>query len=166
MVTAAEPAVETEVKAVYVYNFASFVSWPETSAGEAQQPFLICALGENQVTKLLTQVIEGEQVYGRPMQFRSIHNAADAVACQILFLASRDMTTTTQALRAVQTLPVLTVGEQAGFARDGGHIELSLRGNRIHPIINRHTVERSQLRISAKLYRLATVLEDQEPTER
>ena len=161
---ASEPHAETEVKAVYIYNFASFVSWPRQSSGEAQSRFQICALGDNPVTELLGQVIEGEKINGRPMRFRSVASSADATDCQILFLATSDKQLIAQALGAVQTLPVLTVGEQPGFAHRGGHIELSLRGNRIHPIINRQSVDRSKLRISAKLYRLATVLQGQEPT--
>ncbi len=164
-VLAGQPPAETEVKAVYVYNFASFVSWPENSTGAATSPFQICSLGENPVTELLSQVVEGEKVNGRPMEFRFIDSSADAAHCQILFLAIRDQLLIAQTLQAVQTLPVLTVGEQAGFAQQGGHIELSLRGSRIHPIINRQSVDRSKLRISAKLYRLATVLDEQEPSE-
>jgi hypothetical protein len=164
-VLAAQPPAETEVKAVYVYNFASFVSWPADSTAAVNSPFQICALGENPVTELLTQVVEGEKVQGRPMEFRFIESSADATPCQILFLATSDQLLIAHTLQAVQTLPVLTVGEQAGFAQHGGHIELSLRGSRIHPIINRQSVDRSKLRISAKLYRLATVLDELEPSK-
>lgn len=164
-VLAGRPPAETEVKAVYVYNFASFVSWPADSTGAANSPFQICSLGENPVTELLTQVVEGEKVHGRPMEFHFIESSADAAPCQILFLATSDQLLITQTLQAVQTLPVLTVCEQAGFAQRGGHIELRLRGSRIHPIINRQSVDRSKLRISAKLYRLATVLDGLESTK-
>ena len=162
---AAQPATEAEVKAVYVYNFASFVSWPSSSEHTPGLPFRICALGENSVSQLLPKVIDGEKVNGRPMEFHKIADSDTPIDCQILFVASQDRERIAAVLNRVQNQPILTVGEQNGFARTGGHIELRLSGSRIRLIINRQRIDQSALRVSAKLYRLAHVLDSLEPTE-
>lgn len=153
---------EAEVKAIYLYNFASFVSWPASEPGIGQ-PFCICALGENQVSRLLPKIIEGEKIQGHPMEFRSITDGAETEHCQILFFASQDQQLNAKVLHRVQRRPILTVGEQKGFATQGGHIELGLNGSRVRLTINRPRVEQSGLRISAKLYRLARVLDKSGP---
>jgi hypothetical protein len=157
--SAAEYADEAKVKVVYVFNFASFVTWPNNRGGQRGQPFRICALGSNRVSELLPQVINGEQVQGRAMEFGKISDISDAARCQILFLATQDAQVVNTALDALRNLPVLTVGEKVGFAKDGGHIELALNNNRVGIIINRRSVEQSGLRVSAKLYRLARIID-------
>jgi hypothetical protein len=154
---------EIEVKAVYVYNFASFVTWPSSPEHTSGQPFRICALGENPVSRLLPKVIEGEKIHGRPMVFQAITDSDIPKGCQILFVASKDRDSVAGVLNKVRNQPILTVGEQNGLAREGGHIEFGLNDNRIRLIINRQRVEQSGLRVSAKLYRLAEVLEPEEP---
>ena len=151
---AAQPATEAEVKAVYVYNFASFVSWPSPPEHTPGQPFRICALGENPVSQLLPKVIDGEKIHGRPLEFHKIADSDTPKDCQILFVASMDRERIAAVLDSAQNQSILTVGEQNGFARSGGHIELGLSGSRIRLIINRQRIDQSGLRVSAKLYRL------------
>ena len=163
--TAGQSANENEVKAVYLYNFASFVSWPESPEHASDQLFRICALGENPVSQLLPKVIEGEKIHDRTMVFQIITDSDNPKNCQILFVASKDRERVAAVLNKVRNQPILTVGEQSGFAREGGHIEFGLSSSRIRLIINRQRIDRSGLRVSAKLYRLAEVLEPEEPTK-
>jgi predicted DNA binding CopG/RHH family protein len=55
---------------------------------------------------------------------------------------------------------VLTVSDLESFETRGGMIALVRKDRRIHPRINIDTVEKSKLKISAKLLNLATVIRD------
>jgi hypothetical protein len=58
-------------------------------------------------------------------------------------------------LAQVQGAPVLTVGDTEGFLRAGGVINFVLEGSKVRFLIDQAAAERSGLRISSKLMRLA-----------
>lgn len=150
---------DVQVKTVYIYNFASFVRWPE-SALAGDQPFLFCTSGHDEVVALLPQVIAGERLGKHPMQLRALRDDETSDHCHILYLADAPPPATASAG------PVLRVSARPGFAAAGGHIELGVSGRRVRPIINRTTINASGLSVSAQLYRLATVIETPAEAER
>jgi hypothetical protein len=158
-VTAADRSVaEAQVKAVYIYNFASFVRWPNDSSAHSSSPFLICAIGNDEVSSLLPGVLEGESVSRQPLHFRQLGGADNPSECKIIYFAEELAPPSLALLTELAGQPVLTVSQDNGFARAGGHIELSLKQNRVHPIINRTAANASGLRVSSQLYRLSTVI--------
>ncbi|MCB1875077.1 MAG: YfiR family protein [Chromatiales bacterium] len=148
---------EAEIKAVFVYNFASFVRWPSDIADSGN--FSVCALGEDEVTRLLPKVVDGEAVGDEVLRFHPKTASDDLRTCRILYIASVDQPLVENILVALQGTSVLTVSSQEGFAQRGGAIELGRKGRNVHPVINKTTIRDARLRVSAPLMRLATVIE-------
>ena len=154
-VAAAAPPTASEVKAVYLFNFVSFVDWPAAAFGEADATFDICILRDDSVSLALESVVVGESVGGRSLVARRIARALDAPECQILFIGGSEELRTSGVLQAVASKPVLTVGEVEAFARNGGMISFVLEHGTVRFTINVDAVSRSGLVMSSKLLQLA-----------
>ncbi len=157
---AQEPFSDLEVKAVFLYNFANFVSWPSASGPDRAKPFRYCVL-DDEIAPVLQAALNNESVDGRiPVVQREV--AADLTECQVLYVGKGRLhdPAVWVLVREASTAHVLTVSDLEGFETRGGMIALVRQDRRIHPRINIDTVERSKLRISAKLLNLATVIRD------
>jgi hypothetical protein len=157
---------ETEVKAVFLYNFASFVRWPSSTAQNPPKPFRYCVLDE-EMAPILLRIIQGETVEGKPLMLSQEVNTAHLSECQVLYLG-RDNLNTDKGWELVRQAPaaqVLTVSDLETFATRGGMIALVRKDRRIQPLINIDMVEKSQLRVSSKLLNLATITRDSEPRQ-
>src|SRR6185437_11385368 len=86
--TAGPPGMPTEyqVKAVFVYNFSRFVTWPSSAFASADQPFVIGILGADPFGSHLDEAIHGENMDAHPLVVRHFADIADIGPCQILFI--------------------------------------------------------------------------------
>ncbi len=81
-------------------------------------------------------------------------------ACHILFIpASAAAEQKATAIQKLQGTPTLLVGEEPGFAKQGGTINFFFEENRIRFEINTDTARQDQLKISSKLLSLAKIVE-------
>jgi len=149
------PPTASEVKAVYLFNFVSFVDWPADAFAEADATFDICILRDDSLSRALESIVAGESVGGRSLVARRIARALDAPECQIVFIAGSEELRTPGILQAVASKPVLTVGEVEAFARHGGMISFVLEQGTVRFSINADAVSRSGLVMSSKLLQLA-----------
>ena len=156
---AVEVSEEAAIKAVYIFNFVSFVEWPENNNDPASTTFTVCTLGEDDVTALIPGIIENEQLGQMHLKHLALSSSDELQACRILYLSTVDDETMSNIRNAVHGLPILTISDQAGFAARGGHIEFGLLLKRVHTIINRRSIDASGLKVNAQLYRLATVVD-------
>lgn len=154
------PFSEAEVKAVFLYNFANFVSWPQTPGQDLTTPFRYCVL-DDEIAPVLQEVLKGETVRGRPLSVqREVTNASSLAECHVLYVGKGRLLGSElwDLVREAPSVHVLTVSDLEGFETRDGMIALVRQDRRIHPRINMDAVERSKLRISAKLLNLATIV--------
>jgi len=153
---------EDEVKAVYLFNFTNFISWPKDSFNNKPEAFTYCSLGgENSVTKTLQEILLGEKVAGRAVQLKNVMELSDIRNCQILYLDKRQNQDIALILQTLKNSPTLTVSDIKGFAMQGGAVELSTKNEHIKLLINVAKVKTTQLSISSKLLRIADLINDQ-----
>lgn len=147
---------EHQIKAAFLFNFAAFVSWPESLLETADTPLRFCVLGADAMSMTLDQLISGENLDGRPLELIHLDIEPDVRGCHILFLGSEAVN---DALLQVGHNPgMLTVGDTEMFIERGGMIALLRQRKRIHPMINLDALDASMLRFSSKLLRLATLV--------
>ena len=79
--------------------------------------------------------------------------------CKIVFVSPSEHNRLNEVLDNLDKEPVLTVSDQDGFTDKGGMINLRVVKNKVRFEINIAAVNRAGLRISAKLLRLATLVE-------
>lgn len=147
-----------EVRALYLYNFAVFVHWPDDAFELPDSPIHYCVLGNRSLRRMLSKVIDGESVQGRALQLKTASETTDWSQCHLLYLDHSLGERVQQVLSEVQNHPVLTVGDTRAFPKNGGMIGLARKGRRVHPVINTNTAAESGIRMSSKLLRLATLI--------
>lgn len=152
---AAQDALEREVRAVYLYNFARYVTWPAEAFPNARTPVRICVLGTDPFGDALDRAVAGETVNGRTLEAVRVGPQDALRGCHILYAASVDDRRAAAALAAAQGRPLLTVGEHDRFLDRGGMIRFRRIDNRVRFDINLKAVERNGLRISARLLGVA-----------
>jgi hypothetical protein len=155
---------EYEVKAAFLFHFAEYVHWPEHVFPDAKPSLELCVLGKDPFGPLLDKTIGGKSVLGRPLVIRRLTTIDAAAECQILFVSASETKGMPEIIRAVTGASVLTVSETEGFARRGGIINFRVENDNVRFEINPDAAQRSDLKISAQLLKLATVVHGDEAT--
>lgn len=150
---------EYTVKSAYLYNFAKFVSWPDSSAAVGQgTPFTIGILGPDRFGKDFEVRLRDRAVYGRPIAVKRFASPTAIQACHILFVSGLDTKEQDALLRDLKERPILTVGDDESFAREGGVVGFYIESGAVRFAINSRAAERSGLKISSKLLSLARII--------
>ena len=153
----APPTLENDVKAAFLYNFTKFVDWPPPSLPD--EPFRVCALAAPAFLAALDRTIADESVGGRRIVRAEARSEDAARRCAILYVGTGYAEQGAALLAAVRDLPVLTVGEGSQFVKHGGAIGFVLENNRVRFDIGLRAVQRSGLKASSKLLRVARTVE-------
>jgi YfiR/HmsC-like len=151
---------EHEIKAVYLYNFANFVTWPATAFEGPRSPIRYCVFGDTPVADSLGDTLKGETINGRPLSMLRPSGPSELKGCHVLFIAGSRRNRLNEALRALEDSPTLSVSDIEGFSHSGGMVTLRVENARIRPVINTSKLERAGLVASSKLLRLVEVITD------
>jgi hypothetical protein len=149
---------EYQVKAAFLYNFAQFVAWPETSFTNADEPFRIGVLGDNPFGKDLVETVRGETIHGRPMTIQESRRAESLTNCQIVFITNAEAGHLDEIFAKLGSRPVLTVSEIPGFAQRGGVINFYREGSKVRFEINPEAAEKNGLKIGSELLTLGKIV--------
>jgi hypothetical protein len=148
-----QPSLENDVKAAFLYHFTKFVEWP--APAEAEEPFRVCTLADDAFIAALDRIITDESVGQRRLVQVEPRSIEEARRCAILYIATRFSDQGAPLVDAVRDLPVLTVGEGSQFVEQGGAIGFLLENNRVRFDISLSAIQRSGLKASSKLLRVA-----------
>jgi len=147
----AQSAEVNQVKAAYLYNFAKFVEWPPEAYRAADDPAIICAVGDDRTAEILQQSVSGKKANGRRVEARNPRTARDMRSCHILFIGFSEKNRIADLLRDLENSHVLTVGQTGQFIPLGGMINLAQNDGRIELEIDAETAEAAGLKISSRL---------------
>lgn len=149
---------EYEVKAGFLYNFSLFVRWPDSAFETPQSPIVFAVYGKDPFGRTLDRTLAGKRAHDREIVVRRIQRPQDIQGCHLLFVPSSSADELRRIFAQVAGQPVLLVGEQEGFAAQGGLINFYLEQNRVRFEINPEEARRREVRISSKLLGLARIV--------
>lgn len=149
------PDREHRVKAVFLYNFAQFVEWPDSAFPDPKSPLVIGILGDDPFREFLDEVVAGEAVAGHPLAVRRFRRLEDVEECQVLYVDPATAERLDGRIGYLQRRGILTVGESRHFLDDGGMVQFVRDGGRVRFRINRDAVRQAGIPLSSKLLRLA-----------
>jgi len=167
--TAVAPDLRYPEKAGVILELIPFVEWPASSATSPPREFVIGVLGDERFAEALRSEAHGRTVRDRPIRIRNFRNLDEVDPCPILVIGrdkARLLPSVLDFLRDWRG--ILTVGDRAEFAAQGGIVELVELPGRVGFEINRDAAGLTGLRLSAQLLRLAERLlpaAATEPTE-
>ncbi len=159
-VCVAATAPEYQVKAAFIYKFATYIRWP-ASAGTTATPFVIGIIGKDPFGSSLYEVVRAQTVQGRGIRIRALSRMEEVHECDLVFVCASERRNLAQIVAALRGSPVLTVGDMDRFAEQGGMIGLvTTEDNHIRFDVNRAAIDRAGLRASAQLLHLARIVDE------
>ena len=142
---------EYRLKAAFLYNFAAFTEWP----AEVGATLNLCIHGQDPFGA------EIDPLNGKTVGARSVavqRKAADESlkGCHIVFVPAAAIGQLPRVLDSLRGLPVLTVADSPGAARQGAALNMSLVQSKVSFEANLDAARAARLNLSSKLLRLAT----------
>jgi hypothetical protein len=148
------PLTQSDVEAVYLYNFAKFVSWPADDASSSA-PFAICTLGNEDFRGALDALTSNQSMQGRKIVVRHLTSIAGAEGCRILFISQSEESRLPKDLDAIRLKPVLTVSSLPAFLARGGMIQFIMQDKRVRFAVNLSPALQAHLAVSSELLKVA-----------
>lgn len=148
-----QPAVaqtsQEEVKATFVYRFASFVTWPESAFGDAAAPIRICVIGAAPFARSLQRATAGQRAGARGFEVSQLANANQIGACHAVYVAGERTEATLAQARRLAVLTITDGGSERGV------IHFALVDDRVRFYIDDARAAESRLSIDPRLLNLA-----------
>jgi hypothetical protein len=160
---------EYQLKALFVYNFGTFIEWPEGTFADAKAPFVIGVLGSASADLIstLNQIAASKTIGERKIVIERYKSIDEMKDCQVLFVSrSVPLQQQSKIIETVGSRPILTVGESQNFATNGGDVNFFIDANKIRFEINLEATKQQNLKINARLLAMARIIGENPSTKR
>lgn len=147
---------EPRLKAVFLFNFVRFATWPDDVL-PAGAPIVLCAV-DGDIAASLESEVAGRSLDSHALVVKRVKLNASARDCTLLYAGRLDKRRAKELFAALDGTSVLTVGDAEDFATAGGMIGLFVDGGRMRFAINVEAVQRTHVRLSAQLLNLAKLV--------
>ncbi len=150
---------EYQLKAEFMERFTRFIEWPATSAvNDGQTPFAICVAGDDPFGPFLRNLAASRRIKSKPIAVRLVSASSSFEGCHMLFIAASERDHAADVIRRAANRPILTVGDAGGLGKTGVMINFYEAADKVRFEINPRSAEKSGLRISSKLLKVARVV--------
>ncbi|GLS25674.1 YfiR family protein [Marinibactrum halimedae] len=144
-----------QAKAIFIYNFANFVEWPDDAFLSTNSPLKVCLYGSVPFGIFL-DAVNGTLIGQRQlMVVRTANIETLEDGCQILFVGQDKRAQLPDFWSNIKYVYVLSVGEQEGFVDNGGVINILRTTDRVQFQINISNALEQGLFLSSDLLSLA-----------
>jgi len=148
-------------KAAFIFNFTKFVEWekPEENTGPT---FVIGVIGDSPIQQHLLNLAASKTINNKKIEvIKCAAKIPEACRCQILFVPETITTTDFQNfISELTTKNILIISEKKGFLEQGSAINFLVIENRIKFEISIQSLNRSNLKASSQLLKLATTIQN------
>ena len=154
---------EYRVKAAFMEKITDFINWPAiSSVHDESVSFRVCILGKNPFGGELQEMVNISHIKEKNTELVFLNDNENITSqCDMLFIARSKRLQLKQTLEQLDTAPVLTVSDTSNFIDQGVMINLIFRDNRIHLEINTLAAQSANIKIGARLLKLASVVNSQ-----
>jgi hypothetical protein len=148
------PMGESQVKAMFVYNFLKFVEWPADASIGARDPFVVLIIGEGATADAAEHFLESKTIGDRLLVVRRSRWDQSLAGVRAAFVVERDARKLHRVLDAAAAAGVLTIGEGDDFTASGGVIGLLVEDRKVRFDVDTSAAQSAGLRVSSKLLAL------------
>lgn len=151
--TAREPLIKAEL----VFRFRTLFNWPNIKTNSIVHPCKIGVLGSNPYGGEFDQVLRTKKAVGFFYEVVSDSKPEHLKGCQIIFIPQAEAVNWSAVHREWDGNPVLLVGEQVDFIKNGGMVWIGVQDDKPFLEISRKAVESAQIQLSSQLYHLTRI---------
>jgi len=142
---------EPEFKAALIVKLVRFIVWPDSAFASPTAPLHIGVLGKHPFDHHLDRLAEGKNFEKHPFLIRYSHSQLDLKDCQFVYVSKDRTPALKDIVQSFSGRPTLLVGEELGFASNGGMINVIVKDQKPHLQINARTSEVAGLRFRGQL---------------
>lgn len=142
---------ERQVKAAYLYKFASYVEWPEGAFSHSDSPIVIGVIGADAVADELEHIVAGHTVNGRNIIARKIKHGEPLTGLHMLFIGNLEKAHLLEIFSEAKNKPLLTITESEGAHALGSMINFVVTDDRLRFEVALAPVGVGGLKISARM---------------
>lgn len=135
---------EADKKALFIYNFTSYVSWPKFNA----EKFLIGVVGNTQVKTMLENYTKGRSFAKAPIEVQSYKAGGNY---QMIFVSAAGANDFAKIKKENLGKAVLLITENTLYNKIGAHIGFYVDGDKVNFLVNKEGIEKAGMNVSAKL---------------
>lgn len=141
--------VARQVKAAYLYKFASYVEWPRRVFARDDSPVVIGVIGDEPLAKELTRMVVGKTVDGRGLVVRQLQRDASLGGVHVLFVGRMHGKSLAAVLAATRGQPLLVVSDSREAQALGSMINFVVVDQRLRFEVALKPVADNGLKLSA-----------------
>lgn len=147
---------EGKLKAVYMYSFGKYTTWPASTFEKTNNEIVIGIYGDSPVLEHVQRVAAKRKLQNRKIRVVYFKSTKDYVPCHMVFV-SHDVPESEQRelVSKLSRRPVLLIGETAVFNGNGGMVSFFLTDDmKVKFEIEVQNTRKSGLSLDAKLLKL------------
>ena len=152
-------AEEYRIKSAYLEKITRFIQWPEPNAATGQNAFFVIGIaGESPFNGILANDYKERRIKDKPVRIKTISETEMIKDCDLLFISASEADRLEKYILAAERFHVLTVGDTAGFAQKGVHINFYIENQKVRFSINPEAMKRAGLNAGSLLLDYATIV--------
>lgn len=140
-----------QFKALYIYNFAKNIGWPEADSGSE---FVITIVGDNELSGELEKLAKTRMIGSRKVVVRQAATVSAAGSSQIVYLGESKSGQMSQLVASQSGGKVLIVGGKPGLCSSGAGISFVPVDGKLKYEISQNNIKKFGLQVSAKILQL------------
>ncbi|SIS99299.1 YfiR family protein [Neptunomonas antarctica] len=155
-VAQAGESVIDNIKSVYIYNFLSFIQWPDSKVVTGD--YRLCVIADQALIDKLSAVVHDEQMNERSIIIVPFNYVNDVRGeCHLLYLQERLIVDAEQ-LTIFEEQGTLLIGDASGFVTNGiGMVGFETRGRKVRVAMNLTRLQDAGFKVSSKLLRVVRI---------
>lgn len=149
---------EYELKAAFLFYFVKFVEWPGTAFADSTTPLILGVIGQDPFGSAF-DALDGKTVKNRTLKIKRLTPAETQCGCQVLFISPSESGRAAEIVKALDTVPILTIGDNlVDFRQQGVMVNFLLFENKVRLEINTGATQRAKISISSQVLQMAKVV--------
>lgn len=138
-----------QIKAVFLFKFIDYVTWPQNNSPSNGGTFSLCVLGKHSFGRTLNVIASKQNQHKFKIQY--FNTTETPKNCHLIF--TEDSPSRMKRLKGS-----LLVSDSSDFARKGGMIEMREEGGKVKLIGNLQRAEEAGFKISSRLLGIMEVI--------
>ena len=144
---------EANLKAAFIYNFTKYIDWGTSDESD----FLIGVIGSSPIIASLNEIAKTSTVNNKKIIIKVFNNPEEISFCNILFIPAGSPFLL-QSILGKAEKGVLTISEEAGFAKKGTAFNFVIINDKLKFETNLKAITLAGLKAGSQLLKLAIIV--------
>ncbi len=152
---------EDVLKAAYIERMTRFIEWGGTASKEMDnlvEPFVIGVYNDKYFADQLKEIYKTQKFKQKNVVIKRCSSFEDLEGIHLLYISASIDDKLEKLINKIETKPILTISQSAGFAKRGVHINLYLSEEHLRFEINEKAMKTAGFKVSHLLLGQAKII--------